>query len=73
MILGYHHANDSRVTDAQHQRLMAVDAALEIAKALVSGSNASSNPHPAKTALKDIAEQIDILADAIQASIKKNN
>ncbi|MBS0852760.1 hypothetical protein JK158_13340 [Enterobacter sp. JGM127] len=71
MIIGYHKANDGRITDEQHQRVMAVDAALEIAKALVSGSNASANPHPAKTALKDIAEQIDTLADAIQAAINK--
>jgi len=58
------------VTQEQKQRLLAVQAALEIAKASVSGGDASAS---AKTdsELKYVAALVSPLADSIQESLKK--
>ncbi|HFI5325889.1 hypothetical protein [Serratia liquefaciens] len=50
----------------KHQRLIAVNAALEIAKAAASGSDSGVS-----TALYDVKTKIDEAADAIQAAINK--
>ncbi|WP_240429794.1 hypothetical protein [Serratia marcescens] len=50
----------------KHQRLIAVNAALEIAKAAASASDSGVS-----TALYDVKNKIDEAADAIQAAINK--
>lgn len=60
------------VIDSQEQnRLEAVRAALEIAKAAVSRPNNSDSPHQASLDMADVAEGISNLADAIQSALKK--
>lgn len=57
------------VTQEQKQRLLAVQAALEIAKASVSGADCSTGATTA-TELKYVADLVAPLADAIQNSLK---
>ncbi|EGZ6657225.1 hypothetical protein GW221_09220 [Escherichia coli] len=52
------------------KRLLAVQAALEIAKASVSANTADSNNSKARWDLTHIAAGIEDLADAIQASLE---
>lgn len=52
------------------KRLLAVQAALEIAKASVSANTADSNDAKAKWDLAHVAGGIEALADAIQASLE---
>ncbi len=52
-----------------NQRRIAVEAAYEIAKASVGKSVSSENHHQTKSDLKDVAEQISELADAIQKAL----
>ncbi|WP_313752539.1 hypothetical protein [Mixta calida] len=58
------------VTDEQRQRLEVVKAALEIAKASVGGADAATQ---AKTEfeLRQVAAEIGLLANAIQAAIEQ--
>lgn len=53
-------------------RLIAVRAALEIAKASISSATGSSGAQKCAVDMKQVAEQIGSLADAIQAAIHKN-
>ncbi|EOV9696651.1 hypothetical protein ACN5OH_003925 [Cronobacter turicensis] len=58
------------ITDAQQNRLEAVRAALEIAKAAV-GSVGASTQSKVSEELKAVTNEISYLADAIQAAINK--
>ncbi|MFJ5339893.1 hypothetical protein ACIPSD_12330 [Pectobacterium sp. CHL-2024] len=60
---------NSGVLAAQRQRLLAVQAALEIAKASV-GATTSLTGIKTETDLKTVAKEISALADAIQNSLK---
>ncbi|ABU78285.1 hypothetical protein VEL88_002940 [Cronobacter sakazakii] len=57
------------VTQEQKQRLLAVQAALEIAKASVGGADASTGART-DAELKYVAELVSPLADAIQNALK---
>lgn len=63
--------NTMTVTDEQLQRLAAVNAALEIAKASVGSGAGTDNVSKAKHDLKNVAEGIEQLADAIQSALGK--
>lgn len=62
--------NGSITTDKQTQRLIAVQAALEIAKASVSSNTADSNNSKTKWDLAHVTAGLEDLADAIQDSLK---
>lgn len=64
MLLGYHDENGRKDEDS-HKRLLAVQAALEIAKASVSPSTVRP-----QSSLSDVEAHISSLADAIQAALK---
>ncbi|HAY4648628.1 hypothetical protein VC838_22110 [Citrobacter freundii] len=70
MLDGYFGLTDPGVSKEEHQRLLAVKAALEIAKASVSANTADSNDTKAKWDLAHITGGINDLADAIQDSLK---
>jgi hypothetical protein len=53
------------------QRLLAVQAALEIAKASAGASSANTRTDKVEEDLKNTAEKIGVLADAIQAALAK--
>lgn len=55
----------------KHKRLLAVSAALEIAKASVGSSAGDANINKSKADLKHVAECVDLLANAIQAALDK--
>ena len=57
--------------DARHRRFIAVQAAIDIAKASVAATSASTSPNRVSNSLDGVAESIDKLADAIQAAIEK--
>lgn len=57
-------------TDDETKRLIAVQAALEIAKASVSANTADSNNSKALWDLKHVTQEINALADSIQAALK---
>jgi hypothetical protein len=57
-------------TDEKTQRLLAVQAALEIAKASVAANTADSNNSKAVWDMKHVAQEISALADSIQAALK---
>ena len=58
-------------TREQKQRLLAVQAALEIAKASAGASSASGHSDKVNDDLKYTAQQIELLANAIQAALNK--
>ena len=62
--------NPSGVTREQKQRLIAVQAALEIAKASVSATSAITYSSRVRDDLNNVAEGVDKLADAIQEALK---
>ncbi|HAV1896684.1 hypothetical protein KK116_04110 [Enterobacter dykesii] len=53
------------------QRLLAVQAALEIAKASAGASGANARTDKVEEDLKHTAEKIGVLADAIQAALAR--
>lgn len=57
-------------TDDETKRLIAVQAALEIAKASVSANTADSNNSKVLWDLKHVAQEVNALADSIQAALK---
>lgn len=59
-----------RSTDEQRKRLLAVAAALEIAKSSVSAGNGISGART-EYDLQSVAKEIAPLADAIQAALEK--
>jgi hypothetical protein len=72
MLDGYYDLDGTRGEQVatERKRLLAVKAALEIAKAAV-GSNASSTVSRADDDLKNVAKEVANLADAIQAALAK--
>lgn len=64
MLNDYHQKSD------QDQRLLAVQAALEIAKASVGAPTGSTTAHKVKFDLEYVSEQIKGLADKIQTLLK---
>lgn len=72
MFQNYHVGEDHSGDEFRkaNQRRIAVEAAYEIAKASVGRPVASVNHHQTKCDLKDVAEQISELADAIQETLK---
>lgn len=62
-----------QLTLQERQRLAVVQAALQIAEASVTASSANTNSTRVQDTLEGVAKSIDILADAIQASIIKGN
>ena len=63
----YFNSVDGRVSDEQHKRIVAMDAALEIAKASVGASTANGRSDKAEYDLKYVAQEISTLANAIQS------
>ncbi|MEY8769008.1 hypothetical protein AB6T85_00945 [Erwinia sp. ACCC 02193] len=59
------------VTQEQKQRLLAVQAALELAKASAGASGANTRTDKVEEDLKHAAEKIETLADAIQKALSK--
>lgn len=63
----------SRATIKEHKRLVAVSAALEIAKASSSASTNHAGPSKVKADLLYAASEIFRLADAIQDALESEN
>ena len=59
------------VSREEKQRLLAVQAALEIAKASAGASGANTRTDKVEEDLKHAAEKISVLADAIQEALIK--
>lgn len=57
-------------TDNEKKRLLAVQAAIEIAVASVSANTADSNNSKTLWDLKHVAQEISALADSIQAALE---
>ncbi|WBF47276.1 hypothetical protein [Serratia rubidaea] len=68
-MLEQYFGSDLKATYAQKQRLLAVQAALEIAKASASSSTAANRVDKVEFDLKSTATEIKALADAIQAAL----
>ncbi|HBU6104892.1 hypothetical protein ACSJL2_003794 [Serratia sarumanii] len=62
---------DLRSTPSQKQRLLAVQAALEIAKASAAAPTAKTHSDKVADDLKYAAAEIEKLADAIQSALNK--
>jgi len=60
----------SPTTTDQERRVLAVQAALEVAKASVSAPSAYASGSKTKADLKNVSQEINELADAIQAAMK---
>jgi len=69
-MLANYYENGLVTTTEQEKRLIAVQAALEIAKASVSANTADSNNSKALWDLKHVAQEINELADSIQAALE---
>lgn len=67
MLQGYYNSTDGRVSDENHKRILAMNAALEIAKASASASTALARGDKVECDLKSAAEEIATLASAIQS------
>lgn len=68
MLKDYYKSNDSRVSDDDHKRLVATEAALEIIKAAVSAPTDAKNlPYELEEAFK----RLPLLVDTIQSTIGK--
>lgn len=69
MLDNYYFSSGSQTTK-EKKRLIAVQAALEIAKAAVSATTANERSDSVEDALKYTASQLGPLADAIQAALE---
>lgn len=58
------------VTTPEKKRVIALDAALELAKAALGASSANTNSTSVADALNGVAQNIEALADAIQEAAK---
>ncbi|WP_455871895.1 hypothetical protein [Serratia proteamaculans] len=67
MLQGYFKSTDSRVSDEQHKRIIAMNAALEIAKASAGAQSAYNRSDKVEYDLKYAAQEVATLAEAIQA------
>lgn len=70
VMLTNYYENGLISTTEQEKRLIAVQAALEIAKASVSANTADSNNSKTLWDMKHVAQEINALADSIQAALK---
>lgn len=72
MLNTYYNSVDGRVSDKQHKRIVAMQAALEIAKASAGATTAYVGNHKVENDLKLAAKEIATLADAIQSYMDAN-
>lgn len=66
MLHTYFHSTDSRVSDEQHKRIIALTAALDFAKASASATTGNQRSDKVEDDLKYATRDIGALADAIQ-------
>lgn len=71
LLQGYYNSTDGRVTNEEHKKIVAMSAALEIAKASVSASTANVRTDKTEYDLKYAAAEIANLAEAIQSFMDK--
>lgn len=67
MLQGYYNSTDGRVSDENHKRILAMNAALELAKASASASIALARGDKVACDLTNAAKEIANLASAIQS------
>ncbi|MDQ2127985.1 hypothetical protein R4I72_05920 [Leclercia adecarboxylata] len=67
MLQGYYNSTDGRVSDENHKRIVAMNAALEIAKASAAAQTACVRSDKVENDLKYAAQEIATLASAIQS------
>lgn len=67
MLHGYYNSTDGRVSDENHKRILAMNAALEIAKASAAAQTACARSDKVENDLKFAAKEIATLASAIQS------
>lgn len=67
MLQGYFKSIDGRVSDEQHKRIIAMNAALEIAKASAAAQTACIRSDKVEKDLKYAAQEVATLAKVIQA------
>ncbi|HEM7577665.1 hypothetical protein QP585_14560 [Serratia ureilytica] len=67
MLKGYFKSDDARVSDEQNKKIIAMSAALEIAKASAAAQTANSRTDKVENDLKYAAQEIETLAKAIRA------
>ncbi|MDO2449610.1 hypothetical protein [Enterobacter vonholyi] len=67
MLQGYYNSTDGRVSDEYHKRILAMNAALEIAKASAAASTALPRGDKVECDLQNAAKEIANLATAIQS------
>lgn len=67
MLQGYYNSTDGRVSDENHKRILAMNAALEIAKASAAAQTACVRSDKVENDLKYAAQEIATLASAIQS------
>jgi hypothetical protein len=67
MLKTYYNSVDGRVSDEQHKRIVAMEAALEIAKASVGATTSIARSDKTECDLKCVAQEISTLANAIQS------
>ncbi|CAI0826586.1 hypothetical protein [Serratia entomophila] len=70
-MLEYYFGSDLKSSPEQKKRLLAVQAALEIAKSSASSSVAANRVDKVEYDLKSTAAEIEALADAIQKALEK--
>lgn len=66
MLETYYNSTDGRVSDENHKKIIAMKAALELAKASASASSANAGVHKVEFDLKYAAAEIATLAKAIR-------
>ncbi|MEP9191470.1 hypothetical protein ABKT21_04520 [Enterobacter asburiae] len=67
MLQSYYKSTDGRVSDEHHKRIVAMNAALEIAKASAAAQTACVRSDKVENDLKYAAQEISTLAAAIQS------
>ncbi|WP_339026113.1 hypothetical protein [Leclercia pneumoniae] len=67
MLQGYYNSTDGRVSDEEHKRIVAINAALEIAKASAAASNSYVGLNKVEYDLKSASAEVANLAKAIRA------
>lgn len=72
MLQGYYNSTDGRVSDENHKRILAMNAALEIAKASAAAHTACVRSDKVENDLKYAAQEIATLASAIRLFMDAN-
>lgn len=67
MLQGYFKSTDGSVSDEQHKKIIAMNAALEVAKASAAAQTACARSDKVENDLKYAAQEVATLAEAIQA------